>query len=104
MHDNNRNSIIRGITDESKRSTKHYGCLTTRFSVCTMVYNPEQSISGTGTQEETYSAGTTLRTLHMQKQTKTETERQENTQNTCNTERKEKERLLKKDYQAIKSN
>ena len=41
----------------------------------TMVNKPEQSISRIEREEETatYSVGTTLRTLHMQKQTKTET-------------------------------
>lgn len=50
----------------------------------TMVNKPEQCISKIEREEETatYSVGTTLRTLHMQKQTKTETKRQESTQNT----------------------
>lgn len=41
----------------------------------TMVNKLEQSISRIEREEETatYSVGTTLRTLHMQKQTKTET-------------------------------
>lgn len=41
----------------------------------TMVNKPEQSISRVEREEETatYSVGTTLRTLHMQTQTKTET-------------------------------
>lgn len=59
----------------------------------TMVNKPEQSISRIEREKETatYSVGTTLRTLYMQKQTKTEDEkRQENTQSTCNTERKRK--------------
>ncbi len=43
----------------------------------TMVNKPEQSISRIEREEETatYSVGTTLRTLHMQKQTKTETKK-----------------------------
>lgn len=43
----------------------------------TMVNKLEQSISRIEREEETatYSVGTTLRTLHMQKQTKTETEK-----------------------------
>lgn len=55
----------------------------------TMVNKPEQSISRIEREEETatYSVGTTLRTLHMQKNRQ---KRQENTQNTCNTERKRK--------------
>lgn len=42
-----------------------------------MVNKPEQSISRIEREEETatYSVGTTLRTLHMQKQTKTETKK-----------------------------
>ena len=42
-----------------------------------MVNKPEQSISRIEREEETitYSVGTTLRTLHMQKQTKTGTKR-----------------------------
>lgn len=48
----------------------------------TMANKPEESISRIEREEETatYSVGTTLRTLPMQKKTKTETKRQENTE------------------------
>lgn len=60
----------------------------------TMANKPEESISRIKREDETatYSVGTTLRTLPMQKKTKTET-KDKKIQNTCNTERKRKKRI-----------
>lgn len=54
----------------------------------TMVNKPEQSVSKIEREKKTttYSVGTTLRTLHMQEQTK----EQESTQSTHNTEKERK--------------
>lgn len=58
----------------------------------TMVNKPEQSVSKIEREKKTttYSVGTTLRTLHMQEQTKTQTKEQESTQSTHNTEKERK--------------
>lgn len=55
----------------------------------TMVNKPEQIISRIEREEETatYSVGTTLRTLHMQKQTKTEYEKDKKIHRTHVTQR-----------------
>lgn len=61
----------------------------------TMVDKPEQGISRMEREEETttYSVGTILRTLHMQKNRQKQTQKErENTQNTYNTEKKRKEK------------